>query len=37
MKQDFKAAKVAGMNDYITKPIDWQDLLTLVGKYLPRV
>ena len=35
MKQDFKEAKAAGMDDYLTKPIDWEDLNKVVAKYLP--
>jgi signal transduction histidine kinase/ActR/RegA family two-component response regulator len=35
MKEDKEKAMEAGMNDYITKPLQWDDLHTLLSKYLP--
>ncbi len=34
MKEDFERASQAGMNDYITKPIEWENLSSVLGKYL---
>jgi len=36
MKEDKEKAMEAGMNDYITKPLQWQDLNNLLSKYLPQ-
>ena len=36
MAHDAADAKVSGMNDYVTKPIEWDDLVAVVGKYLKR-
>ncbi|VUD59222.1 Signal transduction histidine-protein kinase BarA [Thalassocella blandensis] len=34
MREDFDSAKAAGMNDYITKPIEWDQLELTLAKYL---
>ncbi len=36
MKEDFKSAKAAGMNDYLTKPIEWAQLENTMSKYLTQ-
>ncbi|WP_019531672.1 ATP-binding protein [Dasania marina] len=36
MAHDAADAKVSGMNDYVTKPIEWDDLVAVVEKYLKR-
>ncbi len=33
---DIKQAKVAGMNDYVTKPLDLNKLVDILAKYLPK-
>jgi len=36
MKQDYKKAEAAGMNDYVVKPLKHKILEELVNKYLPK-
>jgi signal transduction histidine kinase/CheY-like chemotaxis protein len=36
MKQDYKKAKEAGMDDYIVKPLKQKALEDLIAKYLPK-
>ena len=36
MKSDFELASQAGMNDYVTKPIEWDDLQNTLMKYLDK-
>jgi signal transduction histidine kinase/CheY-like chemotaxis protein len=37
LKQDLEAAKEAGMDDYITKPIEWDAMESTLAKYLQPV
>ena len=37
MRQDIELALDAGMNDYLTKPIEWPRLNELLGKYLEPI
>ncbi len=34
MREDYEQARASGMNDYITKPIEWQNLEDTLAKYL---
>ena len=36
MKQDLDMAREAGMNEYLTKPLQWQELKDIFAKYLTR-
>ncbi|GAB1270063.1 hypothetical protein NBRC116493_33170 [Aurantivibrio infirmus] len=36
MKEDYEKAGQAGMNDYLTKPIDEGELINRLDKYLPK-
>ena len=36
MKQDYKKAEEAGMDDYIVKPVKHKTLENLIAKYLPK-
>jgi signal transduction histidine kinase/CheY-like chemotaxis protein len=36
MKDDYDRAYKAGMNDYLTKPIEWEQLYETIEKYLPK-
>jgi len=35
MKEDFDSAYAVGMNDYLTKPLEWDQLENMLAKYLP--
>lgn len=35
-KEDFEQAYESGMNDYLTKPIEWDSLAKTIAKYLPK-
>ena len=37
MKEDFKAAELSGMNEYLTKPIKRETLRLAIEKYLSRI
>jgi two-component system, sensor histidine kinase SagS len=36
MKQDLEKAQLAGMNNYLVKPIKFKDLEALIATYLPH-